>query len=169
MSILDAAKVPPKTPWLGIISDTHGLLRPEAIQALRGAEQIIHAGDVGDPEILAALQSVAPVTAVRGNVDHGTWAEKLAASEWLEWRDHAFFVLHKLTDLDLDPSRAELSAVVYGHTHQPEIRQRDGILYLNPGSAGPRRFRLPTTVMRVWAADGVLRAAILDLEKGWAK
>lgn len=131
---------------IGVISDTHGLLRPQAVEALRGCEQIIHAGDVGRPEVLDELRRIAPVLAVRGNVDNGPWAAKLPPSEVVQIDDCLIYVLHILEDLDLDPPAAGFRAVIVGHSHQPKIATRQGVLYVNPGSAGPRRFNLPVTV-----------------------
>ena len=148
---------------IGVISDTHGLLRPQALSALRDSDLIIHAGDVGDPQILAALSRIAPVFAVRGNTDRGSWAKDLPASEIVEFEQHSVYVLHDLTELDLDPASAGLHAVVFGHSHQPKIETKDDVLYFNPGSAGPRRFDLPITVGKLMIADGVLRAEIVDL------
>lgn len=144
---------------IGIISDTHGLLRPEAERALQGVGLIIHAGDVGDPEILTTLKHIAPVFAVRGNVDTEPWAQQLPASTVVEAEGASFYVLHNLRDLDLKPEGAKLDFVVSGHTHQAEQFERGGVLYLNPGSAGPRRFHLPVTLAvldlakRPWKAD----------------
>ena len=131
---------------VGVISDTHGLLRPEALQALAGCDQIIHAGDTGAPGILEQLRAIAPVSAVRGNVDRGAWAEILPAAEWVSVGEASLYVLHDVHDLDLDPAAAGVQAVISGHSHQPSIRHERGVLYLNPGSAGPRRFRLPVTL-----------------------
>jgi uncharacterized protein len=131
---------------IGLISDTHGLLRPEAVQALRGSELIIHAGDVGDPEILEALRELAPVVAVRGNVDREDWAQSLPSTAVAELADARIYVLHDVHDLDLDPAAARFGAVVSGHSHKFGRSERAGVLYINPGSAGPRRFQLPVTV-----------------------
>jgi putative phosphoesterase len=131
---------------IGIISDTHGLLRPEALRALLGVQLIIHAGDVGAPEILTQLKGIAPVFAVRGNVDTQPWAQELPLSTVVQTRGFTFYVLHNLADLDLKPQAAGFDAVISGHTHQPEQRYDAGVLYLNPGSAGPRRFHLPVTL-----------------------
>lgn len=128
---------------MGVISDTHGLLRPEALQALEGCQHILHAGDVGRPEVLEALRRLAPVTAVRGNVDRGDWAEALPLSEIIELNGVSIYMLHDLGTLDLNPAAAGFQVVISGHSHQPHIETRQGVLYLNPGSAGPRRFRLP--------------------------
>lgn len=131
---------------IGVISDTHGLLRPEALRALHGVQLILHAGDVGSPEILAQLKTVAPVFAVRGNVDIQPWAQELPVTTVVETSGLHFYVLHNLRDLDIKPQAAGFDAVVSGHTHLAEQRVDEGVLYLNPGSAGPRRFRLPVTL-----------------------
>ena len=136
-------------PRIGVISDTHGLVRPEALRALAGTELIVHAGDVGAPEVLDALRAVAPVVAVRGNNDRGRWARALAETEVVEHAGRTLYVLHDLHELDLDPRAAGFDAVIVGHSHQPRVERRDGVLYLNPGSAGPRRFRLPVCVARL--------------------
>ena len=134
---------------VGLISDTHGLLRPEALAALRGSCHIVHAGDVGDPAVLAELARIAPVTAVRGNNDQGAWAEKLHAIETLEIARTRIYVIHDLAGRDLDPVAAGIQVVVSGHSHRPAADVRSGVLYVNPGSAGPRRFKLPITVARL--------------------
>src|SRR5688572_21743588 len=131
---------------IGLISDTHGLVRPEALRALAGADLIVHAGDVGGPDVLDGLRAVAPVVAVRGNNDRGAWATALAETEVVDTGGRSLYVLHDLKELDLDPCAAHFDAVIAGHSHQPRIERRDGVLYLNPGSAGPRRFRLPIAV-----------------------
>jgi putative phosphoesterase len=151
---------------IGVISDTHGLLRSEAVAALRGCELIIHAGDVGGPEILEALGQLAPVIAVRGNVDKGPWAAALPMSEVVERGGQTIYVLHDLATLDLDPAAAKFSAVISGHSHAPRVEERHGVLFLNPGSAGPRRFRLPVTVARMAIVDGRLGARIVHLNVG---
>jgi putative phosphoesterase len=133
---------------VGVISDTHGLLRGEAIHALRGAEQIIHAGDIGGLEILEKLGEIAPVTAVRGNVD-GDWASSIPLSEVVEVEGVSIYVLHILQRLDLKPEAAGFGVVVYGHSHEPRQEVKNGVLYFNPGSAGPRRFKLPVSVGRL--------------------
>jgi putative phosphoesterase len=134
---------------VGVIADTHGLVRSEALEALSGSDHIVHAGDVGDPDVLDALATIGPVTAVRGNNDWGVWAEALARSEVVEVEAALLYVIHDLGELDLDPSAAELHAVITGHFHQPSVDTRDGVLYLNPGSAGPRRLDYPVTVARL--------------------
>jgi uncharacterized protein len=134
---------------IGLISDTHGLLRDEALLALRGLDLIIHAGDVGKPEILDALKTLAPVVTVRGNVDQADWAATLPSTAVVETEAATFYVLHNLQQLDLDPKAAGFHVVVSGHTHKPNHATRGGVLYLNPGSAGPRRFDLPVTIARL--------------------
>lgn len=151
---------------LGIIADTHGLLRPEAITALQEAALIIHAGDVGKPEILHELARLAPVHAVRGNVDRGRWADDLPLTDVVTYRDHLFYLLHDLNTLDLTPAMAGFHAVISGHSHRPHIEQRNGVLYVNPGSAGPRRFNLPITLARITIADNTLQANIVNLMAG---
>ncbi len=131
---------------IGVISDTHGLLRPGAIDALRGVEHILHAGDVGDPAILDALRNVAPVTAIRGNIDVDGPCSHLPSTEVVTLQGHTFYMLHDRNALDLDPVAAGFSAVISGHSHKPLIEWRHGILYMNPGSAGPRRFSLPVSI-----------------------
>ena len=148
---------------IGLISDTHGLLRPEALAALQGASLIIHAGDAGAPEVLAALQAIAPVSAVRGNVDRGEWALALPITWVVEVGDLQLYCLHDLGALPLDPVAAGLAAVISGHSHQPRIERRGGVLYINPGSAGPRRFSLPITLARLHLAGGQLEAELVTL------
>jgi uncharacterized protein len=150
---------------IGVISDTHGLLRPEAVEALRGSERIIHAGDVGDPEIVTQLSRIAPVTAVRGNIDKGAWARKLAETAVVEFEGVTIFVLHNIEELDLKPEAAGFAAVIYGHSHVPKQEMRNGVLYFNPGSAGPKRFKLPVTVGRLSVQQGVVLAEILVVQK----
>ncbi|MGA9967018.1 MAG: metallophosphoesterase family protein [Terriglobales bacterium] len=150
---------------IGVISDTHGLLRPEALAALQGSNYIIHAGDVGDPQILDKLSAIAPLTAVRGNVDHGAWAQKIPATNVLEIGKVSIYVLHSLQELDLKPEAAKFAAVVYGHSHVPQSEVKNGVLYFNPGSAGPRRFKLPVSVGRMTIEDGRIDCKILLLEK----
>ncbi|HXN23075.1 MAG TPA: metallophosphoesterase family protein [Candidatus Dormibacteraeota bacterium] len=155
----------PKSPAIiGIISDTHGLLRDEAVRALRSSDLIIHAGDVGSPEIIATLQSLAPVVAVKGNTDIGAWTSALPATAVAEARLATIYVLHNLNDLDLDPLAAGFHIVVSGHTHKPKRSERSGILYLNPGSAGPRRFTLPVTIARLNLAATPWQVDFIDLE-----
>jgi putative phosphoesterase len=148
---------------IGIISDTHGLLRPEAQRALLGVQLIIHAGDVGAPEILTQLKLIAPVFAVRGNVDTQAWAQGLPLTTVVETSGFSFYVLHNLQGLDLKPQASGFDAVISGHTHQAEQRHDAGVLYLNPGSAGPRRFQLPVTVALLEIAKKPWRAQIVRL------
>lgn len=147
----------------GVISDTHGLLRPEALVALAGAEHILHAGDVGNADILDALREIAPVTAIRGNVDTQGACASLPATEALELGGRLFYMLHSVHDLDIDPRAAEVSVVVSGHSHQPSIERKGGVMYLNPGSAGPRRFRLPVSVALVTVTGDGVEARIVEL------
>lgn len=151
-------------PRIGVISDTHGLVRPEALRALAGADLIVHAGDVGGLEVLEALRAVAPVVAVRGNNDRGRWASALSDTEVVETNGRSLYVLHDLKELDLDPRAAGFDAVIAGHSHQPRIARRDGVLYLNPGSAGPRRFRLPIAVAWLAVEPAGLDAEIVQLD-----
>jgi len=148
---------------IGVISDTHGLLRPEAVEALRGAERIIHAGDVGAPDVLSALAALAPVTAVRGNNDKGAWAGRLPATAVLEAGGVSIYVLHDVSELDLDPAAAGFGVVVAGHSHQPLQEARGGVLFFNPGSAGPRRFRLPICVGRLHIDGRAARGELVTL------
>src|SRR6476469_349039 len=141
---------------VGVISDTHGLLRPEAVAAVRGTDMIIHAGDVGRPEVLDALRQLAPTVAVRGNVDTQAWAAKLPVTEVVEINPLLIRLLHDIAELDLDPAAAGFAAVIFGHSHKPSIEWRDGVLYLNPGSAGPRRFKLPVTIARLRASGSTI-------------
>ncbi|MBI5014789.1 MAG: metallophosphoesterase family protein [Deltaproteobacteria bacterium] len=139
---------------VGLLSDTHGLLRPEALAALKGAAHLVHAGDVGTPELLAALRALAPVTAVRGNTDAAPWARDLPTETLVEVRGVWIAVVHDLSTLRLDPRAAGASAVVFGHSHRPLVEDRGGILYVNPGAAGPRRFGFPVSVGRLRIAGG---------------
>jgi putative phosphoesterase len=150
---------------IGVISDTHGLLRPQAVKALGGAELIINAGDLGGPEVLAALERLAPVQAVRGNVDKGEWAKELPLSRVVEVGDLKLYILHELFTLDLDPAAAGLAAVIFGHSHRPHQERRDGVLYLNPGSAGPRRFTLPVTLAMLTVEGNGLAGEFIRLLK----
>jgi uncharacterized protein len=151
--------------FVGVISDTHGLVRPEAVAALKGSELIIHAGDVGDPRVLEELGRLAPVVAVRGNNDRGAWAEALPGYEAVEV-NHAFvYVLHDLKELEIAPAAAGFRVVVSGHSHKPLAEERRGVLYLNPGSAGPRRFKLPVTVARLKLDGAEVDAEIVNLEQ----
>jgi putative phosphoesterase len=149
---------------VGVISDTHGLVRPEAVRALRGADLIIHAGDIGSPGVLDQLRAAAPTFAVRGNNDKAAWAAQLPLTEVVEVGDLLFYVLHDLSEIDLDPAVAGFAAVVSGHSHRPSIQFRDGVLYLNPGSAGPRRFTLLVAVARVAVLGHQMRPEIVELQ-----
>ena len=151
---------------VGVISDTHGLVRPEALAALQGSELIVHAGDVGTPEVLEALRTVAPLVAVRGNNDRGSWAAALPERDAVEVGGCLLYVLHDIADLDLDPKVAGLQAVITGHSHRPAMETRDGVLFLNPGSAGPRRFTLPIALARLEIGQGRVAARIIDLGGG---
>jgi putative phosphoesterase len=146
-----------------VISDTHGLVRPEAIEALRGSELIIHAGDVGHAEVLERLRAIAPTIAVRGNIDTGASADMLPVTEVVEVGHVHLYVLHDISTLDLDPKAAGFAAVIFGHSHRPSAEVRDGVLYLNPGSAGPRRFSLPIAVARLQVSGERVSHEIVEL------
>jgi putative phosphoesterase len=148
---------------LGLISDTHGLMRPEALDALRRSDLIIHAGDVGDPAVLQALANIAPLRAIRGNNDRGAWAASLPATEVVELGSHSIYVLHNLAELDLDPAAAGFTTLVSGHSHQPTVEERGNVLFVNPGSAGPRRFKLPVTLATLSLRAGSCEARIVKL------
>jgi putative phosphoesterase len=149
---------------VGVISDTHGLLRPEAVELLRGSEHIIHAGDIGAPEIIAELEKIAPVTAIRGNVDTQAWARQYAETEVVELGGVFLYVIHDVNAIDLDPKAAGFATVVSGHSHNPKQEIKDGVLYFNPGSAGPRRFKLPISVGRLEILGGKVGGEILEIE-----
>src|SRR6266496_3294424 len=148
---------------IGVISDTHGLLRPEAIAALGGSDYTVHAGDIGDPAILDKLNEIAPVTAVRGNVDHGAWAQKIPQTNVLEVEGISIYVLHILDELDLKPEAAGFAAVICGHSHVPQQEVKNDVLYFNPGSAGPKRFDLPVLLGRLIVERGKLQADFIKL------
>jgi uncharacterized protein len=148
---------------VGVISDTHGLLRPEAIEALHGAELIVHAGDVGEARVLEHLRAIAPTIAVRGNVDTGQWARALPMTDVVAVGELQLYVLHDLSALDLDAKAAGFAAVISGHTHRVSAQMRDGVLYLNPGSAGPRRFALPVSLARLRVEGSRLSHEIVEL------
>ena len=150
---------------VGLISDTHGLLRPEALSFLRGSDFIVHAGDIGDAEVLEELRRLAPLTAVRGNNDKGPWAKAIAETEVLQVEEVCIYVLHDLAELDLDPVAAGFRVVVSGHSHNPRIEERDGVLYVNPGSSGPRRFKLPIAAAELDVAGASVKARIVELGK----
>jgi putative phosphoesterase len=149
---------------IGIISDTHGLLRPEAVAALRGADRILHAGDVGDPDILDKLGQLAPVTAIRGNIDRDLWARALPETEVLEVEGISIYMLHDLAKLDLKPEADGFRVVVYGHSHRPKLEEKNGILYFNPGSAGPRRFQLPVSIGTLEISSGRVEPKLIELK-----
>jgi putative phosphoesterase len=149
---------------VGVISDTHGLMRPQALAALQGSDLIIHAGDVGNPDVIKELTGIAPIHVVRGNIDTAAWAVRLPMTERVAVGERLFYVLHPISQLDLKPADLGFTAVVYGHSHQPLIETRQGVLFLNPGSAGPRRFRLPVTVARVGVSEAGIRPEIIELQ-----
>jgi putative phosphoesterase len=149
---------------VGLISDTHGLMRPEALAALRGVDRIVHAGDVGAPEVLAALRRLAPVVAVRGNNDRGAWAERLPERATLTVGGRTLLVVHDRKVVRETTAVRRMAAVVSGHSHKPALEWRDGVLWVNPGSAGPRRFSLPVAVARLLIADDGVRAEIVELD-----
>jgi putative phosphoesterase len=148
---------------VGIISDTHGLVRPQALRALRGSTRIIHAGDIGTAAVLDALSAIAPVTAIRGNNDRDAWARRLPETTAVDVDGTWLYVLHNVHDLDLDPRAAGFAAVIAGHSHRPVVEERNGVLFVNPGSAGPRRFSLPIAVARLYVRAGRVRARVITL------
>jgi uncharacterized protein len=148
---------------IGLISDTHGLLRPEALTFLRGCDAIIHGGDIGEG-VLEQLEPLAPVTAVRGNNDNGTWAERICETEMVELGGLFVYAIHDLSQLDIDPTAAGVRVVVYGHSHKPLVETRDGVLYINPGSAGPRRFTLPIAAGELIVGGSSLSGRVVDLK-----
>ena len=148
---------------VGVVSDTHGLLRPEALKHLNGVDRIVHAGDIGAPNILEKLQTLAPVDAIRGNNDKGAWAEAIPETLFLEIRGHRLHVLHDLNQIDLSPSAAGMSVVISGHSHKPVVEEHDGVLFINPGSLGPRRFRLPIALAKLYITAESVRAEIIEL------
>jgi putative phosphoesterase len=151
---------------VGVISDTHGLLRPQALDALRDVSLIVHAGDVEEPQILDTLRAAAPLVVVRGNVDHGAWAEALPETASLSIAGVSLFVLHDLSTLAIDPATVGIDVVIFGHSHKPGAERRNGVLYVNPGSAGPRRFRLPVSVAILTIDAGRVDAEIIPLVVG---
>lgn len=160
------SKLTPQDKYLvGIISDTHNLMRPEALKALRGADLILHAGDIGRPEVLDALRTIAPVIAVRGNNDREAWAQEIAETEIVKIGGVSLYLLHAVQELALDPRAAGFDIVVSGHSHRPSCARQggDGVLYLNPGSAGPRRFKLPVSVALLTVRGKSCRARIIEL------
>jgi putative phosphoesterase len=150
---------------IGIISDTHGLLRPEAVERLAGVDHIIHAGDIGRAEVISGLREIAPVTAIRGNIDRGEWAAGYPQTELVKLGGRFFYVLHNRAEIDLDPAAAGIDVVVSGHSHRPKIETVDGVIYLNPGSAGPRRFSLPIALATLDLSGDAIRPCILSLSR----
>ncbi len=157
---LMANVAPPDVVRIGVISDTHGLVRPEVADLLQGVDRIIHAGDIDQPNVLSLLGKIAPVLAVRGNNDRGDWALALPLTEWIAIGSHAVFALHDLSSLDIDPAAAGIAVVISGHSHRPLINEHEGVLYMNPGSAGPRRFNLPISLAILELHDGHLKARL---------
>lgn len=149
---------------IGVISDTHSLMRPQALEALKGSELILHAGDVGDAQVLEQLRTLAPVVAVRGNVDTGAWGESLPLTQEIEVGKIRLYMLHKISDLELDPAAVGFSVVVYGHSHKAIAQTKNGVLYLNPGAAGPRRFDLPITVAKLRLEGKEIEAEIEQIK-----
>jgi putative phosphoesterase len=154
----------PDTVRLGLISDTHGLLRPQAAEFLRGCDHVIHAGDIGKPQVLEGQRPIAPLSAIRGNIDTGAWAETLPDTLDLELAGLRIHVLHDLGQLDRDPAAAGIRVVVSGHSHKPRLDEHDGVLYINPGSAGPRRFSLPVSVGELLVAGDLLTPRLVRLQ-----
>ena len=148
---------------VGIISDTHGLLRPEAIRHLAGTDHIIHAGDIGAPEVIEGLRRIAPTTAIRGNIDAGEWGKNYPDTELVVLGGRAFYVLHNLEEIKLDPAASGFDVIISGHSHRPRIETKTGVLYLNPGSAGPRRFKLPIAVAILVLSDQAILPRILEI------
>jgi uncharacterized protein len=148
---------------VGLVSDTHGLMRPEAIAALKGSDLIIHAGDIGSPHVLERLRELAPTHAVRGNIDTEPWAMAIPECEIVRVGGQRLFVLHDISELSIDPMREGYGAVIFGHSHRPSAEIRDGVLFVNPGSAGPRRFRLPVTVASIVVSGGNMSPEFITL------
>jgi putative phosphoesterase len=148
---------------IGVVSDTHGLLRPEAARALAGVNRIIHAGDIGKPEILTELKKIAPLAAIRGNNDRGAWARQLPEVRSVKIGRHQLYLIHDVNELDFDPAARGFRIVVSGHSHKPSISEKDGVLFVNPGSPGPRRFRLPVAIGKIWLEGADVRVEIIEL------
>jgi putative phosphoesterase len=148
---------------VGLISDTHGLLRPQAVAALQGSDFIVHGGDIGDAGILEALSAIAPLTVVRGNNDREPWADGIAETEFLKVGGVVIYAIHDLSQIDIDPAEAGVRVVISGHSHKPKIEERGGVLYVNPGSAGPRRFKLPIAVAELIVDGDSVSARIVEL------
>ena len=151
---------------VGLISDTHGLLRPEVLAFLKGSDHIVHGGDICDPSVLEALAAIAPITAVRGNNDRGPWAAALRETELVRLGEVFVYAIHDLADLDIEPSAAGVGVVVSGHSHQPSVEHRGGVIYVNPGSAGPRRFKLPISAGELILNGGAASARIVEFGSG---
>ncbi len=148
---------------IGLISDTHGLLRPEAISVLAGSDLIVHAGDIGKPEVLAELKKIAPLAAIKGNVDRGDWARGVPERRSVRVGGHRLYLIHNVNELDFDPLKRNIRVVISGHSHKPVIVERDGVLFVNPGSAGPRRFKLPVAVGKIFVDETDVRAQIIEI------
>jgi len=148
---------------IGLISDTHGLVRDEAVEAMKGCQHILHAGDIDEPEVLVKLRKLAPVTVVRGNNDRGSWAQAIPDYEVIEFGAVSVYLRHDEAELDIDPRAAGFRVLMFGHSHQPRVEMRDGVLFVNPGSAGPRRFRLPVAVGELLISGDQVEARIIEL------
>jgi len=153
---------------IGIISDTHGLVRPEALEALRGSDLILHAGDIGAPEVLERLRLIADVAAIKGNNDRDGWARQIPDTLEVKLEGVGIYMIHNVSDLEIDPAAAGYRAVISGHSHMPSIAEKSGVMYLNPGSAGPRRFKLPIAVARLQIDRGSVRAEIISIDVSMA-
>ncbi len=153
-----------KVKLVGLISDTHGLLRPQAVAALRGVDLIIHAGDIGKPEVLDSLRTIAPLVAIKGNVDRDGWAKSIPEIKALKIGDTSVYLIHNVNEIDFDPASRGYQVVISGHSHKPSVTSRDGVLFVNPGSAGPRRFKLPVAVGKLRIDGGEVKAEIICLE-----
>jgi uncharacterized protein len=149
---------------IGVISDTHGLLRPEAVKIIKGCNAIIHAGDMGSLAVLSALKQIAPTYAVRGNVDHGTWAETIPVTDIAVIKERYFYIVHNTDSIDIDPASAGIDAIIFGHTHMPELYKNKGVIYMNPGSIGPRRFTKPLSMARIIIDDKGIYPELINLE-----
>jgi putative phosphoesterase len=152
-----------KSQPIGVISDTHGLVRPQALYALKGVELIIHAGDIGAPEVMDALKLIAPVVAIKGNNDRGAWAKSLPDTKLVHISSARIYVIHNVKELTCNPVARGIQVVISGHSHKPSVVKRDGVLYVNPGSAGPRRFKLPISVARLFVRGDTTEAEIIEL------
>jgi uncharacterized protein len=148
---------------IGLISDTHGLVRPQAIEALQGVDLIIHAGDIGKPEVLDALKAISPLVAIKGNNDIGAWAKPLPDTRLVQAADVKLFVIHNIKELNCDPAVEGYNVVISGHSHKPSIMTRDGVLFVNPGSAGPRRFKLPIAVGKLFIRNRKINTELIEL------